>query len=74
MEINDTRGGYETEKNSMDWPDERMSALMQLREAGLRWARQIWADYVFYVDADNLLENSDVLTTLMRYRKTVRAF
>jgi len=73
VEINDTRGGYETEKNSMDWPDERMSALMQLREAGLRWARQIWADYVFYVDADNLLENSDVLTTLMRYRKTVIA-
>jgi len=71
--LNDTRGGYAGEKNTMDWPDERMGLLMSLRQEGLDYARSIWSDFVFYVDADNLLENSNVLTTLMRYRKTVIA-
>ena len=71
--LNDTKGGYPTEKSTMDWPDDRMGFLMNLRQEGLRYARKIWSDYVFFVDADNLLENDQVLTTLMRYRKTVVA-
>jgi len=71
--LNETAGGYPGEKNSMDWPDGRMELLMNLRQEGLQYARSIWSDFVFFVDADNLLENSDVLTTLMRYRKTVVA-
>jgi len=71
--LNDTQAGYGGEKNTMDWPDERMGFLMRLRQEALDYARSIWSDFILYVDADNLLENSDVLTTLMRYRKTVVA-
>lgn len=71
--LNDTKGGYPTEKSTMDWPVDRMGFLMNLRQEGLQYARRIWSDYVFFVDADNLLENDQVLTTLMRYRKTVVA-
>lgn len=71
--LNATEGGYPEEKSTMDWPDERMGFLMTLRQEGLQYARSIWSDYVFFIDADNLLENSQVLTTLMRHRKTVIA-
>jgi len=71
--FNETKGGYSGEKNTMDWPDERFTFLMGLRQTALEYARRIWSDYVFFVDADNLLENHYVIRSLVRLKKTVVA-
>jgi hypothetical protein len=32
---------------------------MQIKEEAFDFARAIWADFIFFVDADNMLENPD---------------
>lgn len=71
--LNDTQGGYEGEQNTQDWPDARFHSVMQIKEEAFDFARAIWADFIFFVDADNMLENPDVLTALMKYKKTIVA-
>jgi len=71
--FNDTQDGYVGEDLMTAWPNKRMATLMRLRQESLDYARSVWADYVFFVDADNLLENPDVLIRLMRYEKNVVA-
>ncbi|XP_069121239.1 procollagen galactosyltransferase 1-like isoform X1 [Argopecten irradians] len=64
---------YEDERGPCDWSDERFTNVIKLRQAALDTARQIWADYVFMLDADVVLENSQTLTLLMNEQRTIVA-
>ncbi|XP_066126159.1 procollagen galactosyltransferase 1 isoform X2 [Saccopteryx bilineata] len=46
---------------------------MKLRQAALKSARDMWADYILFVDSDNLILNPDTLTLLIAENKTVVA-
>ncbi|KAM4747557.1 procollagen galactosyltransferase 1 [Rhinophrynus dorsalis] len=46
---------------------------MKLRQAALTSAREMWADFILFVDADNLLTNPDTLSLLIAENKTVVA-
>ena len=34
-------------------------------------ARKMWVDYVFFIDADNIITNADLLSTLIRRNKLI---
>ena len=48
-----------------------MENIFQLKQEALERARRMWADYIFYIDADNLLLEESLLQTLMIRNKTV---
>ncbi|CAG5120986.1 unnamed protein product, partial [Candidula unifasciata] len=62
---------YEGEFSPCDWTESRFSNIIQLREQALDYAREIWADYIFIVDADVTLENNRTLQILMGQKKLV---
>ncbi|CAB1317802.1 unnamed protein product [Coregonus sp. 'balchen'] len=55
------------------WPNSRFTHVMKLKQAALRSARALWADYILFVDTDNLLTNRRVLTEMMAENLTVVA-
>ncbi|KAJ8390359.1 hypothetical protein AAFF_G00107530 [Aldrovandia affinis] len=55
------------------WPSSRFTHVMRLRQAALRAGRERWADYILFVDSDNLLTNPHVLTLLMAENLTLVA-
>ncbi|KAL7025625.1 hypothetical protein ACKWTF_013567 [Chironomus riparius] len=61
------------ETNVTHWPDERFKDLIKLKENALEYARQSWADYVFFLDADALLTTDDTLDVLISLNKAVVA-
>ncbi|XP_064137019.1 procollagen galactosyltransferase 1 isoform X2 [Loxodonta africana] len=64
---------YPDEEGPKHWSDLRYEHVMKLRQAALKSARDMWADYILFVDADNLILNPDTLTLLMAENKTVVA-
>ncbi|XP_076866134.1 procollagen galactosyltransferase 1 [Brachyhypopomus gauderio] len=64
---------YTDEDGPKHWSNERYAHLMKLRQAALDAGRDMWADYMMFVDCDNLLTNRDVLWRLMRENKTIVA-
>ncbi|XP_033732543.1 procollagen galactosyltransferase 1-like isoform X2 [Pecten maximus] len=64
---------YADERGPCDWSDDRFTNVIKLRQAALDNARKIWADYVFMLDADVVLENSQTLTLLMNEERTIVA-
>ncbi|XP_051898150.1 procollagen galactosyltransferase 1-like [Pristis pectinata] len=62
---------YPDETGPKHWPDSRYEHVMKLRQAALKSARDRWADYILFVDADNFLTNPDTLTLLIAENKTV---
>ncbi|XP_078285634.1 procollagen galactosyltransferase 1-like [Rhinoraja longicauda] len=62
---------YPDETGPKHWPDSRYEYLMRLRQAALKSARERWADYILFVDADNYLTNPNTLTLLIEENKTV---
>uniref|UniRef100_A0A674CP76 Procollagen galactosyltransferase 2-like n=1 Tax=Salmo trutta TaxID=8032 RepID=A0A674CP76_SALTR len=55
------------------WPNSRFTHVMELKQAALRSARALWADYILFVDTDNLLTNRRVLTEMIAENLTVVA-
>ncbi|KAK5918979.1 hypothetical protein CgunFtcFv8_022914 [Champsocephalus gunnari] len=47
------------------WSKSRFTHVMKLRQQVLRAGRRLWADCIQFVDSDNLLTNSQVLSDLM---------
>ncbi|NWU88327.1 G251A galactosyltransferase, partial [Onychorhynchus coronatus] len=47
--------------------------VMRLRQEALEAARAMWADYLLFLDADNVLTNPDTLRLLMAENRTVVA-
>ncbi|XP_010642683.1 procollagen galactosyltransferase 1 [Fukomys damarensis] len=64
---------YPDEEGPKHWSDARYEHVMKLRQAALKAARDMWADYILFVDADNLLVNPDTLRLLMAENRTVVA-
>ncbi|XP_036410516.1 procollagen galactosyltransferase 2-like isoform X2 [Megalops cyprinoides] len=62
---------YADELGPKHWPASRFTHIMKLRQAALRAARQQWADYMLFVDSDNLLTNPRVLTLMMAENLTL---
>ncbi|KAK3088467.1 hypothetical protein FSP39_019538 [Pinctada imbricata] len=73
LKIDDSVTEYEGEKTPCDWTDERFNKVIALREEALVTARKIWADYLFMIDADVILENTDTLNVLLEVKQTVVA-
>ncbi|XP_041091756.1 LOW QUALITY PROTEIN: procollagen galactosyltransferase 1 [Polyodon spathula] len=65
--------GYEDEMGAKHWTNLRYAHVMKLRQAALSAAREMWADYILFVDCDNLLTNRDTLWKLISENKTVVA-
>ncbi|XP_062408646.1 procollagen galactosyltransferase 2 [Sardina pilchardus] len=61
------------EEGPKHWVDSRYTHVLRLRQAALRRARALWADYILFADSDNLLTNPEVLTLLMAENKTLVA-
>uniref|UniRef100_A0A4W5MBE3 Si:ch211-13f8.2 n=1 Tax=Hucho hucho TaxID=62062 RepID=A0A4W5MBE3_9TELE len=55
------------------WPNSRFTHVMKLKQAALRSARALWADYILFVDTDNLLTNRRVLIEMIAENLTVVA-
>ncbi|KAL4634742.1 procollagen galactosyltransferase 2-like [Arapaima gigas] len=64
---------YADEWGPKHWSTSRFNHVMKLRQAALRAAREHWADYILFADADNLLTNPRVLTLLMAENLTLVA-
>ncbi|XP_028576969.1 procollagen galactosyltransferase 1 isoform X2 [Podarcis muralis] len=64
---------YLDEEGPKHWSNSRYEHVMKLRQAALQSARDMWADYILFVDADNLLTNPDTLGLLIAENKTVVA-
>uniref|UniRef100_A0A8C5VYZ7 procollagen galactosyltransferase n=1 Tax=Microcebus murinus TaxID=30608 RepID=A0A8C5VYZ7_MICMU len=64
---------YPDEEGPKHWSDLRYEHVMKLRQAALKSARDMWADYILFVDADNLILNPDTLSLLIAENRTVVA-
>ncbi|CAB1455019.1 unnamed protein product, partial [Pleuronectes platessa] len=64
---------YTDEWGPKHWPPSRFNHVMKLRQAALKAARERWADYILFVDSDNLLTNPRVLNLMMAENLTVVA-
>ncbi|KAL1022944.1 hypothetical protein UPYG_G00034560 [Umbra pygmaea] len=64
---------YTDEWGPKHWPPSRFNHVMKLRQAALKSARDRWADYILFVDSDNLLTNPRILTLLMAENLTLVA-
>ncbi|KAM6289047.1 procollagen galactosyltransferase 1-like, partial [Aegotheles albertisi] len=64
---------YPDEEGPKHWSQSRYEQVMRLRQAALESARANWADYLLFLDADNVLTNPDTLGLLMAENRTVVA-
>lgn len=64
---------YTDEWGPKHWAPSRFNHLMKLRQATLKTARERWADFILFVDSDNLLTNPRVLNLLMAENLTLVA-
>ncbi|KAK3768426.1 hypothetical protein RRG08_053418 [Elysia crispata] len=69
--IDEKQRGYTDEKSPLEWSEKRMHNVMKKREKALDYARKIWADYIFMVDADVVIENNKTLQILMAQQRLV---
>lgn len=53
------------EKGVGHWSDLRFSYIINLRQAALEYARQIWSDYILMIDSDVFLTNPNTLKSLI---------
>ncbi|XP_011498095.1 PREDICTED: glycosyltransferase 25 family member isoform X2 [Ceratosolen solmsi marchali] len=65
--------GHEDEKGIADWTPSRFEHIIKLREEVLNYARKIWADFIFMLDADIFLTNPNTLNLLISKNVTVVA-
>ncbi|KAK2822138.1 hypothetical protein Q5P01_022203 [Channa striata] len=64
---------YADEEGPKHWPDSRFTHVLKLKQAAIRAARRLWADYILFADSDNLLTNPQVLNNLMAENLTLVA-
>ncbi|XP_058641009.1 procollagen galactosyltransferase 2 isoform X2 [Onychostoma macrolepis] len=64
---------YTDEWGPKHWAPSRFGHVMKLRQAALKAARERWADYILFVDSDNLLTNPRVLNLMMAENFTLVA-
>ncbi|XP_061895277.1 procollagen galactosyltransferase 2 isoform X2 [Entelurus aequoreus] len=64
---------YTDEWGPKHWPPSRFNHVMKLRQAALKTAKERWADFILFVDSDNLLTNPRVLNLLIAENLTLVA-
>ncbi|XP_059622938.1 glycosyltransferase 25 family member [Phlebotomus argentipes] len=64
-QFNDSATLRPEEQSATHWPLERFQDVIAMKEEGLRVAREIWADYVLFLDADAFLTHPNTLRDLM---------
>uniref|UniRef100_A0A673J3W8 Procollagen galactosyltransferase 2-like n=1 Tax=Sinocyclocheilus rhinocerous TaxID=307959 RepID=A0A673J3W8_9TELE len=64
---------YMDEWGPKHWAPSRFNHVMKLRQAAMKAARERWADYILFVDSDNLLTNPRVLDLMMAENFTLVA-
>uniref|UniRef100_A0A0K8VBZ6 Glycosyltransferase 25 family member n=1 Tax=Bactrocera latifrons TaxID=174628 RepID=A0A0K8VBZ6_BACLA len=73
FEHDDSVQRHQNESTPNDWPAARFHYLINLKETALIYAKKIWADYIFFLDADVLLTHADTLTHLTSLRLPIVA-
>ncbi|NWZ97409.1 GT251 galactosyltransferase, partial [Nesospiza acunhae] len=64
---------FPDEEGPKHWSPARYEHLMRLRQEALEAARAMWADYLLFLDADNVLVHPDTLAVLVAENRTVVA-
>ncbi|XP_041344138.1 procollagen galactosyltransferase 1-like isoform X1 [Pyrgilauda ruficollis] len=64
---------FPDEEGPKHWSPARYEHVMRLRQEALEAARAMWADYLLFLDADNVLVNPDTLAVLVAENRTVVA-
>ncbi|KAL7741179.1 hypothetical protein ACLKA6_018203 [Drosophila palustris] len=64
---------YQNETSVYDWPVSRFKHVIALKEEALQYARDIWADFIFFLDADVLLTSPQALSALTRLQLPIVA-
>lgn len=64
---------YFNESSPYEWPASRFKHLISLKEEAFGYARDIWADFVFFLDADVFLTSKEALRTLTSLRLPIVA-
>ncbi|XP_053971796.1 glycosyltransferase 25 family member [Hylaeus volcanicus] len=65
--------GFEDENGIADWSTQRFQHVINLREKGVDAGRNMWADFIWMLDADVFLTNPNTLDELVSTNKTVVA-
>ncbi|CAL1680358.1 unnamed protein product [Lasius platythorax] len=73
VQLNATSTRFEDERTFADWSPRRFAHVIDLREQALNYAREIWADFIWMLDADVFLTNSSTLHDLVLKEQTVVA-
>ena len=55
----------------LSWSPKRYAHTLRLKQEAMNKARKMWVDYVFFIDADNIITNADLLSTLIRRNKLI---
>ncbi|KAI4482603.1 hypothetical protein M0804_008456 [Polistes exclamans] len=71
--IDDNSNGFEDEKSSTNWSPLRFKHVINLRQEALDYARKIWADFIWMLDADTFLMDPNTLTNLILKEQVVVA-
>ncbi|EZA57456.1 Glycosyltransferase 25 family member [Ooceraea biroi] len=71
--LNASSTGFRDERASTDWSPHRFAHVIDLRERALNHARQIWADFIWMLDADVFLINPSTLRKLVHKEHVVAA-
>ncbi|KAG2461660.1 GT252 galactosyltransferase, partial [Polypterus senegalus] len=64
---------YPDESGPKHWTSSRFKQVMKLRQEALQSARELWADYVLFADADNFLSNPQILNLMILENRTIVA-
>ncbi|KRG03548.1 glycosyltransferase 25 family member [Drosophila mojavensis] len=71
--FDDEQSRYLNESSAYDWPASRFKHLIALKEEALQYARDIWAEFIFFLDADVLLTEPKTLRELTALRLPIVA-
>ena len=64
---------YHDEKLPTDWTDSRFDKVIALKEEALFEAHKIWADYIWFLDADVLITQPDLINIMIQKNKPLIA-
>ncbi|XP_025112694.1 procollagen galactosyltransferase 1-like [Pomacea canaliculata] len=69
IQIDEKQMGYTDESSPFDWTEKRFSNVITLRQKAIEYSKQKWADYLFMIDADVIIENRHTLQLLQQQQK-----
>lgn len=64
---------YPGDFKATEWSDQRFNNIIEMKEEALSFARQMWADYIWFLDMDVFITKSDTLYVLVNEEKAIVA-